>query len=74
MLTCELRYVLGDWIGWANQHAKKFVAQWSGGNDPEEAKILMTIGDLNLQQGTSVQRPEMICLPLLLSSPSQTHS
>ena len=47
-------YVMGDWIGWANQHAKKFVAKWSGANDPEEAKILMTIGDLNLQQGTSV--------------------
>jgi dimethylaniline monooxygenase (N-oxide forming) len=45
-------YVLGDWIGWANQHAKKFAAKWSA-RDPEEAKILMTIGSLNLQQGTS---------------------
>jgi hypothetical protein len=44
---------LGDWIGFANQHAKKFVAKWSGGKDPEEAQILQTIGKLNLQQGTS---------------------
>lgn len=44
---------MGDWIGYANQHAKKFVAKWSGGKDPEEAKILQTIGQLNLQQGTS---------------------
>jgi len=32
--------VLGDWIGWANQHAKKFVAKWGGGPDKEEAMVL----------------------------------
>ena len=46
-------YILGDWVGFANQHAKKFVAKWGGGKDPEEALILQTIGKLNLQQGTS---------------------
>jgi hypothetical protein len=46
-------YLLGDWVGFANQHAKKFVAKWGGGKDPEEAQILQTIGKLNLQQGTS---------------------
>ena len=46
-------YVLGDWVGWANQHAKKFVATWGAGVDPEEAKVLQTIGRLNLEQKTS---------------------
>jgi hypothetical protein len=45
-------YILGDWVGWANQHAKKFVATY-GGCDPTEAKILQTIGKLNLEQRTS---------------------
>jgi len=46
-------YILGDWVGWANQHAKRFVAKYSGGKDPEEAQILQTIGKLNLEQKTS---------------------
>jgi len=46
-------YILGDWIGWANQHAKKFVAQWSTDKNTEEKKILQKIGELNLYQRTS---------------------
>mmetsp|Transcript_31644 Transcript_31644/g.71137 ORF Transcript_31644/g.71137 Transcript_31644/m.71137 type:complete len:635 (-) Transcript_31644:271-2175(-) len=47
-------YILGDWVGWANQHAKKFVAKCGGdGADKEEALVLQTIGKLNLEQGTS---------------------
>jgi len=46
-------YVLGDWVGWANQHAKKFVATYASNTDPEEAKVLQTIGKLNLEQNTS---------------------
>jgi len=48
-------YVLGDWVGYANQMAKKFVAKY--GSDPskhaEERKILQKIGELNIEQGTS---------------------
>jgi dimethylaniline monooxygenase (N-oxide forming) len=46
-------YLLGDWVGWANQHAKKFVAKWSPNKDPEESQILQQIGRLNLEQKTS---------------------
>ncbi|CAM9573118.1 unnamed protein product [Phaeothamnion confervicola] len=44
-------YVLGDWVGWANQKAKKFVAQW--GRQTDEKKVLAKIGELNLEQKTS---------------------
>ena len=47
-------YILGDWVGWANQHAKKFVAKYGGkGNDVEERQVLQKIGELNLEQQTS---------------------
>lgn len=47
-------YILGDWVGWANQHAKKFVAKHGSQDKPmDERKILQKIGELNIQQGTS---------------------
>ena len=47
-------YVLGDWVGWANQLAKKTVAKYgSKDKDAAERKILQKIGELNLEQGTS---------------------
>merc|ERR1711988_759516 len=48
-------YILGDWVGFANQHAKKFVAKNGWGTDATEddRKILAKIGELNLKQGTS---------------------
>lgn len=44
-------YVLGDWVGYVNQLAKRFVA--SMGPPDEEAKVLKKIADLNLSQSTS---------------------
>mmetsp|Transcript_16421 Transcript_16421/g.53528 ORF Transcript_16421/g.53528 Transcript_16421/m.53528 type:complete len:646 (+) Transcript_16421:81-2018(+) len=48
-------YVLGDWVGYANQLAKKFVAKY--GSDPskeaDERRVLQKIGELNIEQGTS---------------------
>merc|ERR1719230_1548179 len=47
-------YILGDWVGWANQHAKKFVAKHGNVDKPlAERQILQKIGELNLSQGTS---------------------
>jgi len=44
-------YVFGDWIGYANQMAKKFVAQM--GEQNEDNKVLAKIGEYNMHQGTS---------------------
>jgi len=44
-------YILGDWVGYANQLAKKFVA--SVAPQTEQNKVLKKIGELNLEQGTS---------------------
>ena len=47
-------YVLGDWVGYVNQLAKKFVAKHGSQDKPmEERKILQKIGELNIEQGTS---------------------
>lgn len=49
-------YILGDWVGFANQHAKKFVAKngWGDNKASEDDRlVLQKIGELNLQQGTS---------------------
>jgi len=48
-------YCLGDWVGWANQHAKRFVAlNGSGdGKTDEDRQVLAKIGELNLKQNTS---------------------
>ena len=47
-------YILGDWVGWANQHAKKFVAKYGGkGKHSNERQVLQKIGELNLAQSTS---------------------
>jgi len=49
-------YILGDWVGFANQHAKKFVAKngWGDNKATEDDRlVLQKIGELNLQQGTS---------------------
>merc|ERR1711988_732496 len=48
-------YILGDWVGFANQHAKKFVAKngWSTDATEDDRKTLAKIGELNLKQGTS---------------------
>ena len=46
-------YVLGDWVGYVNQLAKKFVAKHSSTKPSDERKILHRIGELNLEQGTS---------------------
>lgn len=44
-------YVLGDWIGYVNQMAKRYVAQFNPDSDMK--KVLSKIGELNLKQGTS---------------------
>jgi dimethylaniline monooxygenase (N-oxide forming) len=44
-------YILGDWVGYTNQLAKKIVA--SLGPKTTENKILAKIGELNLEQKTS---------------------
>jgi dimethylaniline monooxygenase (N-oxide forming) len=44
-------YILGDWVGYANQMAKKFVA--SMGPQTEQNKVLQKIGEMNMEQGTS---------------------
>jgi dimethylaniline monooxygenase (N-oxide forming) len=44
-------YVFGDWIGWTNQLAKKFVA--SMGEQTDLNKILQKISEFNMHQGTS---------------------
>eukprot|EP00904_Undaria_pinnatifida_P001516 jgi/Undpi1/11365/HiC_scaffold_30.g13662.m1 len=44
-------YVLGDWVGYVNQLAKRFVA--SMGPADEEAMVLKKIAELNLGQNTS---------------------
>jgi dimethylaniline monooxygenase (N-oxide forming) len=44
-------YILGDWIGWATQVAKRFIASVTPATD--ETKVLRKIGELNMQQGTS---------------------
>jgi len=48
-------YVLGDWVGYVNQMAKKFVAKYGGGKhvDQSERAVLQKIGELNMSQGTS---------------------
>merc|ERR1711988_362110 len=48
-------YILGDWVGFANQHAQKFVAKngWSTDATEDDRKILAKIGELNLKQGPS---------------------
>ena len=47
-------YILGDWVGFANQHAKKFVARngWGDKANEDDRAILAKIGELNLKQGT----------------------
>jgi len=44
-------YVFGDWIGWTNQLAKRWIA--SMGPQTDENKILKKIGEYNMEQGTS---------------------
>lgn len=44
-------YILGDWVGYVNQMAKRMVA--STGPDSDTNKVLRKIGELNMKQGTS---------------------
>ena len=44
-------YILGDWIGYFNQVAKKTIASYSEPSDLN--KVLQKIGELNMIQGTS---------------------
>jgi len=46
-------YIFGDWIGWVNQHAKRWQAKLSDNEDETEKKILKTISELNISQKTS---------------------
>ncbi|KAJ8604717.1 hypothetical protein CTAYLR_006564 [Chrysophaeum taylorii] len=48
-------YVLGDWVGYVTQLAKKTVAKYGGGRakDASERAVLQKIGELNMSQGTS---------------------
>ncbi|KAJ1451375.1 flavin-binding monooxygenase-like subfamily [Pelagophyceae sp. CCMP2097] len=47
-------YILGDWVGWANQNAKWLVAKYFASDRPlQERLVLQKIGELNLLQKTS---------------------
>ncbi|KAG5175302.1 flavin-binding monooxygenase-like subfamily [Tribonema minus] len=44
-------YVLGAWVGWANQHAKRLSLCLA--RDTPETRVLAKVSELNLRQGTS---------------------